>query len=180
MNYELFILGELIDQPMHGYLLREIIEMAIGPFRRMSWGALYPLLRRLEADGLIEQVPDTEASGDRPRKIYGITEAGRERFLYLLLRPAEQEADYIDAFNMRMVNFDHLTPLQQREIVAAYRSYLQFALAHLTKARQFVVAETHIAAAEKTWILRCQDHRIHLVAADLEWINALEADLSKE
>ena len=75
--YELFILGELMDQPMHGYLLREIINLAIGPLRQMSWGALYPLLRRLEADALIEQSPEPSGSGDRPRKIYRITSAGR-------------------------------------------------------------------------------------------------------
>ena len=51
--YELFVLGELVHKPMHGYLLQRVVQEAIGPVRQMSWGALYPLLKRLERDGLI-------------------------------------------------------------------------------------------------------------------------------
>src|SRR5262245_41866294 len=111
---------------MHGYLLREIINLAIGPMRQMSWGALYPLLRRLEEDGLIEQVADPEASGERQRKIYGVTPYGRERFVFLLSRPQEYTHDYPDFFNIQLSNFDHLVPEQRLEAMRNYRGYAQF------------------------------------------------------
>src|SRR5579871_5535110 len=45
--YELFVLGELVNGPMHGYLLREILNRVLGPYRTMSWGVLYPLIHAL-------------------------------------------------------------------------------------------------------------------------------------
>ena len=40
--YELFVLGELSAGPHHGYLLHSILGKILGPFRQISWGALYP------------------------------------------------------------------------------------------------------------------------------------------
>ena len=51
--YELFVLGELMVQPLYGYLLHEIVNMILGPFHRLSWGTLYPLIRGLEQEGFI-------------------------------------------------------------------------------------------------------------------------------
>src|SRR5215510_9216586 len=82
--YELFVLGELIGGPHHGYLLHEILSKILGPFRTASWGALYPLIHRLEEDGFI--VPDmktkrSDSEGKRSRRyIYRITKTGRDRF----------------------------------------------------------------------------------------------------
>ncbi len=177
--YELFILGELMDQPLHGYLLREIINLSIGPLRQMSWGALYPLLRRLEAAGLIVQVPDSSESGERPRKIYQITSGGRERFFFLMLRPEEYSPDYPDVFDTKLLNFDHLTPAQRQEAVQQYKGYVQFLQEQLRKSKRFVTVEPHIAAKERAWILHCLDHRLHIVAADLQWVEQLEAQLEE-
>lgn len=61
--YELFILGELMNNPMHGYLLHQILNGIVGPTRKVSWGAIYPLIHGMLADGLIEQVPDEQPEG---------------------------------------------------------------------------------------------------------------------
>ena len=170
--YELFILGELMDNPMHGYLLREIISLAIGPLRKMSWGALYPLIRRLEEEGHIEiEAPTTERSenSERQRKVYRISESGRERFFYLMLKPDEYDADYPDRFNIKLINFDHLTLAQQREQWQRYQGYAQFLLDHWENSRRFVLRERHITSQERVWILQNIDHRLHLAAADKEW-----------
>jgi hypothetical protein len=39
--YELFVLGELAVQTLHGYLLREIASHILGPLSPLSWGILY-------------------------------------------------------------------------------------------------------------------------------------------
>jgi DNA-binding PadR family transcriptional regulator len=176
--YELFILGELLNQPMHGYLLRDIVNLAIGPARKMSWGALYPLIRRLEEDGWIEQATEFSSEGARPRKVYRITPEGRERFYFLMLRPEEYDADYPDRFNVKLMNFDQITAPQQREILENYRGYLQFLLDQLTNSKRFVAAEPHIDPSELTWILRNLEHRLHVIAADREWVQAEIARLA--
>src|SRR5579885_3084889 len=83
--YELFVLGELAVQPLYGYLLREIAERILGPLSPLSWGILYPLINRLEKDGLttssVEQPRADFPRKERgqPRRIYSITPAGRDR-----------------------------------------------------------------------------------------------------
>lgn len=177
--YELFILGELMDDSMHGYLLRDILNLAMGPLRQLSWGALYPLLRRLEADSLIEQVSDSEATGERPRKVYRITAAGRERFFFLLLRPEEYTPDTPDLFNIKLTNFDHLNPSQRHNLLLHYKGYLHYMQAQLTNSRRFVTAEPHIREHERPWVLNTLAHRLHLLAADIAWVEEMESELGR-
>src|SRR5437773_1420635 len=98
--YELVILGELIGGPHHGYLLREILGKIFGPFRQMSWGALYPLIHRLEQQGLIAPAPsDVTSQGKRgQRNLYQITRAGRERFHALMVEAVPYSSYDPDSF----------------------------------------------------------------------------------
>ena len=51
---ELAVLGLLLESPMHGYELRKRLTGLLGACRAFSYGSLYPALRRMQADGLIE------------------------------------------------------------------------------------------------------------------------------
>jgi len=69
------ILGLLRPQPLSGYAIRKIFETsAMGNFSS-SPGTVYPALKRLEANGMIEKKP---ASKDAPegRLVFGITAKG--------------------------------------------------------------------------------------------------------
>lgn len=179
--YELFVLGELMDGPLHGYRLHAIIRMAIGPVRQMSWGALYPLIRRLEHDGFI--APEGEAStapGSRPRKVYRITEAGEQRFFTLMLKADDYDVDFPDLFSIKLVNFDRVTPKQQSGILQHYRGYVQLLCNYLEAGQRFVAAHPEIPRAEKPQILRAMDHRLHVARADFEWIEREIAGLERQ
>ncbi len=168
--YELFVLGELLDQPLHGYLLREIVNLAIGPVRQMSWGGLYPLIRRLETEGLIEQAKDAAPSGARERKVYRITPAGQERFMFLMLKPEEYSLDYPDLFNIKLTNFDHLSIAQRLEVLRHYQGYVRFNLAHLENGANHVTKQPRIGEGEREHILRALEHRAAVSNADLAWV----------
>jgi DNA-binding PadR family transcriptional regulator len=73
---EYALLGLVGQQPQSGYDLRKIFETtAMGSYSG-SPGAIYPALKRLEAQGFIEgDVDNTKAL--RPRKIFRLTESGR-------------------------------------------------------------------------------------------------------
>lgn len=62
----------LLDEPRYGYALLETLE---GVGVQVDGNTLYPLLRRLESQGLLVSEWDTAES--RPRKFYRVTEAGR-------------------------------------------------------------------------------------------------------
>lgn len=67
----LCVLHEL-DQPMYGYhLVRQLTERGIP----VEANTLYPLLRRLEGQGLLKS--EWETHGPKPRKYYAATENGK-------------------------------------------------------------------------------------------------------
>ncbi len=78
---ELAILGLLIESPMHGYELRKRLTGLLGAFRAFSYGSLYPALRRMQAEGLIaENAAPAGTPVRRARRVYQLTDAGRQRF----------------------------------------------------------------------------------------------------
>src|SRR5690349_7690982 len=124
--YELFVLGELMTGPHHGYRLYEIIQRILGPFQRLSWGTLYPLIRRLEQQGfLVSEMgqPSTPVSQGRglQRKTYRITEKGRERFFALMPEPGEYSRDYAEVFIIKLSKFVLLSPAHQLVILQQRR-----------------------------------------------------------
>ena len=102
---ELAILGILHESPMHGYELRKQLTTKLGAFRAaISYGSLYPTLRRLQADGWItEGSPELDANNPpteipamtskRGRVVYKITAEGKERFQELLAQAGPETYD---------------------------------------------------------------------------------------
>jgi DNA-binding PadR family transcriptional regulator len=67
------ILTLLTEQPMHGYqIMREIGERSGGVWRP-SPGSIYPTLQQLEDEELVRA-----ETGDGGRRVYALTDAGRE------------------------------------------------------------------------------------------------------
>lgn len=168
--YELYVLGELMEEPMHGYLLPQILSSIIGPYRKMSWGALYPLIHRLQEDGLIELVEREDQLGTRQRKAYAITEAGRARFRELMAAPGEYDADYRDLFTIKLSKFGHMDRLTQLDILRHYRGYVEDLRAHLESNLRTVTTNPYISAMERPHILRALNHRMQLVRTDMQWV----------
>ncbi|MGZ4681678.1 MAG: PadR family transcriptional regulator, partial [Acidimicrobiales bacterium] len=107
---DLAILGLLDEQDLHGYELKKQLAELVGARSGVSFGSLYPALARLEKGGAVKAVeahtsdatiPMTgalsgeiaafrarigrPAKGRRTKKVYGITELGRQRLRELLL-----------------------------------------------------------------------------------------------
>lgn len=71
---QLLVLQLLSSAPLYGYgIVRRLEEL--GDFVAGE-GTVYPVLRRLEADGLLSSEWVTDAPGN-PRRYYAITPAGR-------------------------------------------------------------------------------------------------------
>jgi len=74
----LVLLGVLdkASSPMYGYQIAKLIEAQTKDVDIMKQGALYPVLRSLEAAGLLQSEVEPSVSGP-PRRYYKITETGR-------------------------------------------------------------------------------------------------------
>jgi len=96
---ELAILGLLRETPMHGYELRKELATKLGTLRAaISYGTLYPTLKRLHTAGWISETgPDSETirplTSRRGRIVYKITAEGKERFADLLAQAGPETYD---------------------------------------------------------------------------------------
>jgi len=68
----LSVLSQL-DEPRYGYALKQRLA---GRGLEIDQGTLYPLLRRLEKQGLLES--EWSLEGSHPRRYYVLSAAGRE------------------------------------------------------------------------------------------------------
>lgn len=73
----LLVLHCLNEEPMHGYRIMKNIGQLFG-VRAPSPGSLYPLLKTLKEEGLIEVIFESEGRGRNAPKIYRITGKGRK------------------------------------------------------------------------------------------------------
>jgi DNA-binding PadR family transcriptional regulator len=96
---ELAILGLLQETPMHGYELRKELATKLGTIRAaISYGTLYPTLKRLQTSGWITESADDESmipplTSKRGRVVYKITADGKERFADLLAQTGPETYD---------------------------------------------------------------------------------------
>jgi len=113
------VLGFLVDRPMHGYALKRAMSPALPPRQRVNDGILYPLLRRLEEEGLVRKEVE-RGDGARARNVYHPTEAGRRAFAEWL-SSADDESDEVTydfllghPFLIKCLFFDRLAPDEVR------------------------------------------------------------------
>jgi PadR family transcriptional regulator AphA len=84
------LLGLLTIAPMSGYGLRQAICGSVGHFWNESHGQIYPNLRRLAAEGFVKGRTQRQ-KGKPARRIYSITEKGRDRLRSWLKVPPQPE-----------------------------------------------------------------------------------------
>src|SRR3954471_24378853 len=114
---EFAILGLLQQSPMHGYELRKELAAVLGGLRSISYGSLYPALKRLQAAGYIasdEPTPrallpaDAPAlTGRRGKVVYTITAEGKERFHELVSSTGPEAYDDENRFGVHLAFFRH-------------------------------------------------------------------------
>ena len=105
----LAILGLLSLRPASGYDLRKVfLTTAIKAFSA-SPGAVYPALRRLEKDGLIEGAVERKHAL-RPRMIFTLTRKGRDTLVATLTKPVTRE-DVIRRLDGLLLRFSFMSGL---------------------------------------------------------------------
>lgn len=82
------VLGALSSGPKSGYDIKKATEASTGHFWAESYGNLYPLLKRLEREGLVSRRTVTQA-GRPDRRVYRLTEAGTREFREWLTEAVE-------------------------------------------------------------------------------------------
>lgn len=165
---ELAVLGLLKERPMHGYQLSRELSDSLGGLWRVSYGSLYPSLRRLEKDGAVEQVFDEQEVGRR-KNVYRITEKGEQVFLQLLEDAGHDTSTEENRFRVRLAFFKYLAPDTRIRLLERRRAFLEERLSTI---------QTSLAATGggfDTYTLSLMQHGRDTTEQDIDWLNGLIA-----
>jgi DNA-binding PadR family transcriptional regulator len=84
------LLGLLTLGPMSGYDLGQLVRDSVGHIWSESYGQIYPNLKRLEAEGLVDR--KTEKNAGKPdRNLYSITAKGHGNLIAWLRKDPQPE-----------------------------------------------------------------------------------------
>ncbi len=180
---ELPVLGLLKERAMHGYELRKQLGAMLGPFWQVSWGSLYPTLRRLAKEGAVEKLAEptpsrrkslSKAKGTtlgtgRRKNVYRITPKGEQMFTAML----EETAAAVDAehFTLKLAFFRYLRPETRLALLERRRAYLQ------DKLEAFRINLRDYKERIDSYTLSLQNHGMAATESDIAWIDEL---ISKE
>jgi DNA-binding PadR family transcriptional regulator len=182
---DLAILGLLDEQDLHGYQLKKQLAELVGSRSGISFGSLYPALARLEKAGALKAVealtneaaiPMTGAlSGElaafrarlsrptrsrRTKKVYGITELGRQRLRDLLLDESTDDRTFtVQVAFCRVLARDERLALFERR-----KAELNRRLTERTRGA---------GDRSDTYRLSLREHDARTIAHDLVWIDEL-------
>ena len=164
---EFAVLGLLHDGPLHGYELRKRLTTALGIFRALSYGSLYPALRHLVDSGWIHETTDAaDGSSKRPRITYELTADGKEHFQDLVAASGPDAWDD-DDFDVRFAFFSRTEAQVRLRILEGRRSRLEERLANIRDASQ--------ARRERmdSYTLALQQHGEERAEREVRWLEEL-------
>jgi DNA-binding PadR family transcriptional regulator len=165
---DLAILGLLKERSMHGYQLKKSLSETLGPLFAVSYGALYPALKRLKAAGAVEEVfPKTEVR--RRKNVYRLTPEGHRMFDRLVEATERAGAVDDDGFRVRLAFFRHLAPETRLGLLERRKAALTERLAEL---------RTRLSAYRErvdAYTLSLMRHGMDSTERDIDWVDGMIA-----
>jgi PadR family transcriptional regulator AphA len=169
MSLKHALLGFINYGPMTGYELKKFFDTSVAHFWNAELSQIYPALKQLEGEGLVEM--KVKVQEDRPnRKVYSITQAGREELLQWLAEPAEME----QVRDPILIKVFFGSALKKDQLVAVLRNSIEnsnHVVAYLEQARAFVdrfVGSIGLQQEGDFWSLTIEAGlKIH--RAEVEW-----------
>ena len=164
---EFAVLGLLHDGPLHGYELRKRLTTALGIFRALSYGSLYPALKHLVDSGWIHETTEAATgSSKRPRITYELTADGKEHFQDLVAASGPDAWDD-DDFDVRFAFFSRTEAQVRLRILEGRRSRLEERLANVRD------ASARNRERMDSYTLALQQHGEERAEREVRWLEEL-------
>ena len=166
---DLAVLGLLHEVPMHGYELRKQVNAVLGWSRLLSYGSLYPALKKmLRAGWIAEHVTAAEPGvvSRRQRIVYELTPAGDAQF-NLLMADVGPTAWEDDTFDVRFAFFSRTDMEARLRILEGRRSRLEDRLLRVQNQLERTQRQVDRYAVE------LQRHGVESVEREVRWLSDL-------
>jgi DNA-binding PadR family transcriptional regulator len=165
---ELAVLGLLHETPLHGYELRKRLNTVLGWGRVLSYGSLYPALKKmLKAGWIAEDLSSAPATVSRRQRIvYALTPSGEERFR-VLMAEAGPSAWEDDNFDVRFAFFSRTDMEIRLRILEGRRSRLEERLERVQSQLNRTQQQMDRYATE------LQRHGVESVEREVRWLSEM-------
>ncbi|MBW4648405.1 MAG: PadR family transcriptional regulator [Kastovskya adunca ATA6-11-RM4] len=166
---ELATLGLLQCQPLHGYRLKQQLELFMSSCISVNYGAIYPLLKRLEEKGAITATSVLEEDNAGPtRKTYQITEKGRQQWHQEMLQhPHESWVNSRSRFVIKFFFFSHLEPTNRLKLLEQRLSVCRLRLESVEA--EHPLMSDHYQEAVRQRFFRVLQSEISWLQEQLSW-----------
>lgn len=171
LSTEFALLGFLRRRPMYGYEIHQQLlhSTGLGLVWRLKQSQLYALLSKLENEGYVTtsvELQDTRP----PRKIFELTEIGRQTFLHWVEQPVEQgrglRLDFLAKLYFAQAEGSQVTRRLIERQQAACQEWWQ---------QQVQEAETVPDAQPYDWLVH--KFRLGQIEAMLTWLDTCQETL---
>ena len=151
---------------MHGYELRKRLNLMLGWGRVLSYGSLYPALKKMLRTHLIEESTAAPVASRRPKIAYQLTPAGHAEFQRLMSEVGPTAWDD-DTFDIRFAFFGRTDMEIRLRVLEGRRSRLQERLERVQKELAMTQQEVDRYAGE------LQRHGVESVQREVNWLSDL-------
>jgi DNA-binding PadR family transcriptional regulator len=164
-SIRLFVLGALADEgEMHGHQLRQLAELEhIDQWTDITVGALYGALKRLSAEGLIEEARTEQVGGYPERVVWRITESGRVVLGDLRRSMLREIVIRPDPFDLAIARTD---PAQRDDVAVALAERLESMRVLLAESERHTARITPYLSDLELLVI---GHRTERIRADIAW-----------
>jgi DNA-binding PadR family transcriptional regulator len=171
MHKELHLLGLLLSGPKTGYQLHRITKAHGELYADLKKGNVYYLLDRMARGGALDVTAEAGAPGPRgERRVYAITETGRQRFHHLLREVLRAYEPPHTGVEVGMIFLPYLDVTEATQLLIERRA---------AALERRAVIERDMQSSDHGHVSLAQDHLLCLVEAELSWIERTIARLRR-
>jgi len=172
-NAELAILSLITQQPRHGYEIEQVIEeRGMRDWTEVGFSSIYYLLNKLENDNLIEGQVERHVGQGPARKVYRITEAGREAVHAGVLTALSVPQRTYPLLQLGLANLPAIPHSEALDALRKYRGNLSDRLEYVQRKRD---RQRPLPYFIETMF----SHSITMIKAERSWIEDLIKQLEE-
>lgn len=164
-NAELAILGLVAEAPRHGYEVERLIEQrGMRNWTEVGFSSIYYVLNKLEERDWIASHAEPAAGKGPNRKVYTITEAGRQAWHQATLEALAGPSQPNSAFLLGLAGMPGISAAEAADALRQHRR-------GILKAREGVQQAWRQAASLPFFLEGMFEYSNNLLETELEWLD---------
>ncbi|MEH1909590.1 MAG: PadR family transcriptional regulator [Nostoc sp.] len=158
---KLSVLGLLQREPLNGYRLKQQLEMFMSCSICVNYGAIYPLLKRMEEQGEVILCAEQGQEAGQCGKVYEITPLGKKTWYQeMLVYPHESWVNARSRFLIKFFFFGQLLPEERVQLIEH----------RLMSCRLRLAEKKALEITDDLYQAKLQKRVVEVIKSEIEWL----------